>query len=154
MLNFDCQRCRQINENMVKHAVNLAQDALRSCGKTLRRCKVAILGPAYTSLAMDAFVKLIEQKGAKVNLYDPTTKKERPDSGIIKTSLSEAVEGADCVIVLSGQGQFSNLNLKKLRVLMKAPSALVDVVGMFERAQVETEGFIYAGLGRGTERND
>ncbi len=35
---------RQINEDMVKHAVNLTQDALRSCDKTLRRAKVAVLG--------------------------------------------------------------------------------------------------------------
>ena len=33
---------RQINEDMVKHAVNLTQNALRSGGKTLRRARVAV----------------------------------------------------------------------------------------------------------------
>jgi UDPglucose 6-dehydrogenase len=68
----------------------------------------------------------------------------------VKTSLSEAVEGADCIVVLSGEEQFNHLNLKKLKALMKSPSVIVDLVGKFEPAQVETEGFIYRGLGRET----
>jgi UDP-N-acetyl-D-mannosaminuronic acid dehydrogenase len=39
---------RKINEDMVRHAVNLTKDALRSCGKTLRRARVALLGSAKT----------------------------------------------------------------------------------------------------------
>ena len=81
---------RQINEDMVKHAVNLTQDALRSCDKTLRRARVAILGPSNPS-ATGIFVKLIEQKGAKVTVYDSIAKKEALDSGVVKTSLNETV---------------------------------------------------------------
>jgi nucleotide sugar dehydrogenase len=142
---------RQVNEEMVKHAVNLTQDALRSCGKTLRRGKTAVLGfsnPATT----DIFVKLIEQKGAKVTIYDPLAKKETPESGIVKTSLNETVEGADCIIVLGGQEQFSRLNLKKLKSLMKPPPVVVDLAGKFDPKQVETEGFLYFGLGRGNDK--
>src|SRR4030066_68880 len=35
---------RQINEDIVRHAVGLAQDALRSCGRTLRRARITVLG--------------------------------------------------------------------------------------------------------------
>ena len=66
---------RQINEDMVKHAVNLTQDAMRSCGKTLRRARVAVLGTVSPSTATGVFVKMLELKGAKVNLYDPVKKR-------------------------------------------------------------------------------
>jgi len=137
---------RQINEEMVKHAVNLTQDALRSCDKTLRRARVAVLGGA-TSTA--GFVKMLELRGAKVNVYDPSPRKEPVDARSVKSSLNEAAEGADCIVILTGFEQFKHLNLKRLKSLMKTPSAIVDLTGVFEQQQAQAEGFVYRGLGRG-----
>lgn len=141
---------RQINEEMVKHAVSLAQEGLRSCGKTLRRARVAVIGPTNPTSAMDAFVKMLGMKGAKVSIYDPKAKKEQSTSRVVKAVLSEAVEGADCIVVLSPQEQGSRLNLKKVKAIMKKPSVIVDLTGTLEPEKVTTEGFIYCGLGRGT----
>ena len=143
---------RQINEDMVKHAVNLTQDALRLCGKTLRRGRVAVLGPAHPASATCIYIKLIEQKGAKVTVYDPLAKKETTDAGNVKTGLSDAVEGADCIALLSDEEQFNHLNLRKMKTIMKSPSVIVDLVGKLAPSQAETEGFIYAGLGRGIDK--
>lgn len=139
---------RQINEDMVKHAVNLVQDALHGCGRTLRRAKVAVVGtvdPASTS----HFVKLLEQKGGKVNLYDALQKKEGLEARLVKSSLSEAVEGAECLVLLS-RNERPSLSLKKLKALMKSPAVIVDLTGSFDSSVVRTEGFIYFGLGRGS----
>jgi nucleotide sugar dehydrogenase len=144
---------RQINEDMVKHAVNLTQDTLSRCGKPLRRAKVAVLGTANPTTATGIFVKMIELKGAKANLYDPISKMGPQEWRIVKTNLNEAVEGTDCIVILTGQEQFKNLNLKKLKALMKTPSVIVDLIGIFEPKKVEAEGFIYCGLGRGTDKN-
>ena len=144
---------RQINEDMVKHAVNLTQDALRCGGKPLRRAKIAVLGTANPTTATGIFVKMIEQKGAKPSLYDPISKMGPQEWRIVKTSLNEAVEGSDCIVILTGQEQFKNLNLKKLKALMKTPAVIVDLIGIFEPKKVEAEGFIYCGLGRGTDKN-
>jgi UDP-N-acetyl-D-mannosaminuronic acid dehydrogenase len=144
---------RQINENMVKHAVNLTQDALRSGGKPLRRAKIAVLGTANPTTATAIFIKMIEQKGAKPTLYDPIAKMGPQEWRVVKTSLNEAVEGADCIVILTGQEQFKKLNLKKLKALMKMPSVIVDLIGILEPKKVESEGFIYRGLGRGTDKN-
>jgi nucleotide sugar dehydrogenase len=141
---------RQINEDMIKHAVNLTQSALRSCGKTLRRARVAVLGTVNPNTATSVFVKMLELKGAKASLYDPAAKKEPLDSRVAKTSLNEAVEGADCIVILTREEQFKHLNLKKLKPLTKTPSVIVDLAGALEPQKVETEGFIYRGLGRGT----
>jgi nucleotide sugar dehydrogenase len=145
---------RQINEKMVRHAVNLTQDALRSCGKTLRRARVALLGTAKPKTAAAIFVKMLEKKGAKASLYDPTLSKNEIANmaRVLKRSLNEAAEGTDCIVILSEQDQFKRLNLKKLRAVMKTPAAIVDLTGMIEPQKVEKEGFIYRGLGRGARR--
>jgi nucleotide sugar dehydrogenase len=140
---------RKINEEMVKHAVNLTLDALRSCNKTLRRARIAVLGTVNLSTATILFLKLLQLRGAKVSLYDPASKSDALDSGVVKTSLNEAVEGVDCIVILTGGEQFKHLNLRKLKVLTKMPSSIVDLAGAFERKEVEAEGFIYRGLGRG-----
>jgi UDP-N-acetyl-D-mannosaminuronic acid dehydrogenase len=142
---------RKINEDMVKHAVNLTKDTLRSCGKTLRRARVAVLGTAKPKTATAIFVKMLEKKGAKASLYDPLLSKNELVNRVhmLKKSLNEAVEGTDCIVILSERGQFKRLNLKKLRAVMKMPAAIVDLTGIIESKKVEKEGFIYRGLGRG-----
>ncbi|MGZ4850805.1 MAG: UDP binding domain-containing protein [Candidatus Bathyarchaeia archaeon] len=141
---------RQIREEMVKHAVYLTQEALRSCNKTLRRAKIAVLGSVNPSTTAVAFVKLLLLKGAKTTLYDPASKGDALDLGIMKSSLNEAVEGVDCVVMLTAEEQFKHMNLRKLKAMTKTPSVIVDLTGAFEPAVVEAEGFIYRGLGRGT----
>ncbi len=136
---------RQINEEMVKHAVNLTQDGLRGCGKTLRRARIAVLGAATESTA--GYIKLLELKGAKVNFFNMSAKNEALDL-TAKTNLNEAIEGADGITLLTRDGQLQNLNLKKIKALTKTPSVIVDLAGVFEPVKVEAEGFAYRGLGR------
>jgi UDP-N-acetyl-D-mannosaminuronic acid dehydrogenase len=143
---------RKINEDIVRHAVNLTKDALRSCGKTLRRARVAVLGTAKTTTM--TFVKMLEKKGAKTSLYDPLLSKNEQSNmaRVLKRSLKEAVEGTDCIVLLTKQNQFKRLNLKKLRAVMKMPAAIVDLAGTIEPQKVERKGFTYRCLGRGVEK--
>jgi nucleotide sugar dehydrogenase len=145
---------RQINEGMVRHVVNLTQDTLRSCGKTLRRARIAVLGATGAGTSGECFVKMLEAKGARINLYDPRAGKseDAETAQFPKRTLNEAVENSDCLIILAAEDQFKRLNLKNLRRLMKAQAAIVDLAGLFESAAVESEGFIYRGLGRGFEK--
>jgi len=145
---------RQINEEAFLHGIGLTQDTLRSCGKTFRRARVAVLGSAKAGTAPDVFVRMLEARGAKVSLYDPLLAKNEPSEPIssLKRSLNEAAEGADCLVLFMGQDHFKRLNLKKLRAVMKTPAAIVDLVGLDDHKQIEKEGFIYRGFGRGTEK--
>jgi UDP-N-acetyl-D-mannosaminuronate dehydrogenase len=91
-------------------------------------------------------------KGAKLTAYDPyLSDKTSTDFEQIpvKKSLSEAVKGTDCIAILTGHEQFKRLNLKKLKLLVKMPAAIVDLEGVLEPAKVEAESFIYLGFGRG-----
>jgi UDP-N-acetyl-D-mannosaminuronic acid dehydrogenase len=142
---------RQINEDLVKYAINLTQETLRSCDKSLRRARVAVIGNANQDTATARFINAVMVKGAKVTLYDPLLAKNDPAEGppFLKKSLNETVEGADCLVILTGQEQFEQLNLKNVKTFMKSPAILVDLIGIMEPENVQTEGFIYRGIGRG-----
>ncbi|TRO42473.1 hypothetical protein E2P42_03045 [Candidatus Bathyarchaeota archaeon] len=143
---------RRINESIVKHGIRLTQDALRSCGKTLRRSRIAVLGTTGPGTSGETFVNMLEAKGARINLYGPGSGKSDDSEMklISKKTMNEAVENSDCIIILNSEDHFKRLNLKSLHLLMKTQAAIVDLVGLFESGIVENEGFIYRGLGRGT----
>ena len=145
---------RKLNEDMVRHAINLTKDALRSCGKTLRRARVAVLGAAKPETATTVFVKMLEKRGAKTSLYDSLlSKNELPIMPrVLKRSMKEAVEGADCIVIFTEQDQFKRLNFKRIQAVMKMPAAIVDLTGIIEPKKVERKGFTYRGLGRGAEK--
>jgi UDP-N-acetyl-D-mannosaminuronic acid dehydrogenase len=156
--NFDAKLrlpvlARKINEDTVRHAVNLTQDVLRSCGKTLRRARVAVLGAAEPKTSA-IFVKMLEKKGAKVSLYDPLLPKNEITNmaRMFKRSLKDAVEGTDCIVILTKQDRFKRLNLKKLRAVMKMPASIVDLTRVIDPEKVERKGFTYRGIGRGVEK--
>ncbi|MDH5792954.1 MAG: nucleotide sugar dehydrogenase [Candidatus Bathyarchaeota archaeon] len=149
---------REINEEIVKHAVNLTKDALRNCGKTLRRARISLLGilqipnmKSSPKKMVEELAKMLEARGAKVSVYDPYFSSDEMGETQyhLKKNLSEALEGVDCILILTGHDQFKRLNLKKLKALMKMPAAIVDLEGIVEPNKVEKEGFTYRGLGRG-----
>ncbi len=145
---------RKINEDTIRHAVNLTQDALRNCGKTLRRARVALLGSAGPKKTAMILIKMLEKKGAKINIYDPLLPKNETASmaRMFKRTLKNAVEGTDCIVIFTEQNKFKRLNLKKLRAAMKMPAAIVDLTGTIDAQRLENKGFTYIGLGRGEEK--
>ncbi len=142
---------RQVNEDMVRHTVNLTQEALRSCGKPLRRARVALLGTVKPATGASEFVEMLEAKGSRITRYDPQGVESEQAEGkqTLRRTLNEAVEGTDCIVILTGQDQFRRLNFKKLRAIMRSPAAMVDLTGLVEPSKAEEEGFTYRGLGRG-----
>jgi UDP-N-acetyl-D-mannosaminuronic acid dehydrogenase len=146
---------RQINEEMIKHGLTLTSEAMRNIGKTLRRAQIALFGSVNQQPSTEQFAKMLVLKGAKVMVYDPAQSKPEPSdsAGIVKKTLNEAVEGADCIVVLSGIEPFKRLNFKKLHSMMKSPAVIVDLVGAIDFQKAEAEGFIYQGLGRGLKKN-
>jgi nucleotide sugar dehydrogenase len=148
----------EINEETARHAINLIKEALRNCGKTLRRAQISVLGISQTPnmkgplrKILKELIKTLEARGVKLGLYDPyfsdlqTAETQR----LLKKTLTEAIEGTDCIIIVTGHDQFKRLNLNRLKLMMKVPAAIVDLEGILEPDKVEKEGFIYRGLGRG-----
>lgn len=151
-------QAEQAHAEIVKHVTNLTKDALRSCEKSVRRARIALLGisslrneKSSPRTIVKALVKTLEARGAKVRLYDPFLSEWELREAQIRSArnLSEALEGADCFIVVTAHDTFKRLNLKKIKVLMRFPAAIVDFEGCFEPEKVENEGFVYRGVGSG-----
>jgi nucleotide sugar dehydrogenase len=149
---------RETNEEMARHVANLTKDALRNCGKTLKRANVVLLGISRTLNARGAashvakeIADTLEARGAKLTLYDPYfTEKELAEmQHTAKKTLTGSLEAADCIVILVAHEQFKNLSLNRLKHVMKMPAAIIDLTGTYEPGKVEKEGFIYRGLGRG-----
>ncbi|MEM2105677.1 MAG: UDP binding domain-containing protein, partial [Candidatus Bathyarchaeia archaeon] len=146
-----------VNTAIVKHAANLIRDALKGCSKTLRRARITVLGVTRSrnaktplkSVAVE-LIRMLNAAGARLSVYDPNVTVEEVHELLnLRKSLVDALEGADCAVILTGHDAFRQMNLKELKVMMKMPAAIVDLEGIVEPSAVEKEGFIYRGLGRG-----
>ncbi len=149
---------RKINDEMLKHAYNLVKDALRHCDKPVRRSRVVVLGASYRPDVKEArgslvleLVKLLKRMGARVSVFDPYfTYKELHDLGYTtEPTLEKLVEGVDCLVIAVGHNKFKRLTLGKISVLMKKPSALVDLAHVVSPSLAISEGFVYRSLGIG-----
>jgi UDP-N-acetyl-D-mannosaminuronate dehydrogenase len=146
----------ETDEQMARHATYLVSDALRNCGKTLRRAKISMLGISEIANMRSSpkrvarkLAKIMERRGAKMRIYDPYFTSEDAEGEHFKKTLNEALEGVDCIILVTAHDQLRRLTTNKLKVVMKMPAAIVDLEGVFEPEKVEKEGFVYRGLGRG-----
>lgn len=149
-----------VNEDLIKHAIALVRDALSTCEKTLNRAKISMLGlteqpeTRRVSKGITKLAQMLETRGAKMRLYDPNLVVDElgDKRANYKHSLAEALDGSDCIVIAVNHEQFRKLNLKKTKLLMKMPAAIVDLVFAIEADKVEKEGFAYKGLGRGVSR--
>lgn len=149
---------RKINDEMPIHAIRLVKDILKKCGKPLRRARISILGVSYRPNVKELrgnkteeLVRRLHAKGAIVQVYDPFfSQKELTERAFpAKKTLTKAVEGTDCLLIAVGHDRFKRLNLRRIKFLMKKPSAIVDMGHVIDPAMAEKEGFIYRGAGRG-----
>ena len=74
------------------------------------------------------------------------TKKIFPDI-IYGLDEYETAKDSDALVVLTEWNQFRNLDLLKIKKLLKSP-ILLDLRNLYEPAQVKELGFIYEGVGR------
>jgi UDP-N-acetyl-D-glucosamine dehydrogenase len=148
---------RKINAEMLNHTLRLTRDALRSCGKTVRRAKISVFGVFSSPDVMEtnpSFVKhlvtSLSRNGATVHVYDPLFSQKQLielDYPAEKT-LRKSVEGADCLIFTLGHERFKRLNLKRIKFFVRKPAAIVDMGHVIDPDKAEKEGFVYRGFGR------
>jgi UDPglucose 6-dehydrogenase len=118
---------------------------------------IGILGLAFKQNTDDiresasiGIIKILLKEGAKVKCFDPlamdNTKKILPDITYYENEY-EVAEGSDCLVIATEWNQFRNLDLLKIKKLLKTP-ILVDLRNLYELEKVRKLGFIYEGVGR------
>jgi len=145
------------NEAQKKRMVDKIERALGSLdGK-----KIAVLGLAFKPNTDDmreapalTILEALVAKGARIKAYDPEAMKEAAwrlqavdDHVTYCAGEYDAMKDADALVILTEWNQFRNLDLAKAKRLLKAP-VLFDLRNIYDRAQAESLGFAYIGVGR------
>lgn len=136
---------RRINEDVPAFVVSLVTKHLPVPAK---EAKVAVLGIAMKDYSSDdrlspalEVIKLMEMSGIKVAAFDPAV----PTKHTFKVdSLEEAVQDAHAIVVLARQDGVGYNNFKLFNSIMskKGTPIIVDTKNLYNREEVEAQGFI------------
>jgi len=119
---------------------------------------VGVLGLAFkpnTDDMRDApaidIINLLLREGARVRAYDPVAMENArrilPEVEMMANAYAVA-EGADVLIIVTEWNEFKNLDLVRIKGIMRRP-AVVDGRNIYDPAAVRALGFEYLGMGRG-----
>ncbi|MGM0902924.1 MAG: UDP-glucose 6-dehydrogenase TuaD [Bacillota bacterium] len=144
----------ETNEQQRVHMVNKLVSVLGTLeGKT-----ISVLGLAFkpntddvrSSPALDIIPQLVTM-GAEVRAYDPIAvsevKKRLGYQCTYSENLYKTIENADACLVLTDWQQVRQIDLTKVKQIMKQP-ILVDGRNLFELETMEQLGFTYLSVGR------
>jgi len=148
-------KAREINDRMPSILINKVVEGLAETGKTVRGCKIVILGTAYKANVDDArfspaqkIIEGLRRRGATVIAYDPhcseTFGAERVES------LKEALVKSDALIVATDHDYFKDNfreDLEGVKDLMNTKPVIVDGRQFIDPSEAIKEGFRYYGIG-------
>jgi UDPglucose 6-dehydrogenase len=135
----------------------LAVEKLRECLGSLRGQVVGMLGLAFKPDTDDMreapsveIANALLKKGALVRAYDPAAiEKARalmPDIDYRRNAQGVA-RGADAIVIVTEWNEFKQLDLLKLKRLMRRP-VVVDGRNLYDPDEMRRLGFVYRGIGR------
>jgi len=144
---------RLINDQMPAHMFELVMDGLREVGVEPGDARIAILGYAFLENSDDArntparplYDELLKRCGDVV-IHDPYVTCEEEVS--LTNDLSEALEGKDCIAVVTKHREYHKIELDWLKSKMRTPM-IVDGRNVFDSAEAEGAGFTFRGVGIG-----
>jgi UDPglucose 6-dehydrogenase len=153
--DFDLlKEVERINENQKKAVLDKISKSLWNLqGKT-----IAILGLSFKPDTDDIrfspsidIIQRLEKEGAEVKAYDPhAMEKARAVLKKVKFCRDpyEAAKDADCLLVATEWSEFKEMDLRRVKKLMRQP-ILLDGRNIYDPAAMKKMGFKYMGMGRG-----
>jgi UDPglucose 6-dehydrogenase len=122
---------------------------------------IAVLGLSFKPNTDDmrdapslAVCRGLAERGALLQVWDPAAMGEAAwrlkgikDRTCFANDEYDAVTGADAVVILTEWNQFRNLDLRRLKELLRAP-VLFDLRNIYRRTHLEGLGFKYVGVGQ------
>lgn len=132
-------------------------DKLRTVMPDLKNKTIAILGLAFKPETDDTrfspskvVIPILEQEGAKVQVYDPVAekdfKRDFPDL-TYKENVYDALTDADALILMTEWNEFRSLDLKRVKSLLKSP-IFIDTRNIYDPRVMKEKGFTYVCTGR------
>jgi UDPglucose 6-dehydrogenase len=144
-----------INQYQRIHIIQKLRDLL---GTKLNDKTVGLLGLAFKPNTDDMrespaaeIARTLLREGAEVKGYDPVAMhvaaKIVPQMQLA-SDVYDLVQGCDAVVLVTEWNEFKNLDLERVKSLMKQP-IFIDGRNMYESQLMIEHNFIYRGIGRG-----
>ncbi|OYD82334.1 UDP-glucose dehydrogenase family protein [Azospirillum brasilense] len=138
----------------------MAERIVAACDGSLAGKTVGVLGVTFkpnTDDMRDApsldIVPALQAAGATVRAFDPAGMHEAarllPGVEWAKDAYG-ALEGADCVAILTEWNEFRALDLKRVKALLKRP-VMIDLRNIYNPTDMAAAGFAYSSIGRPAE---
>jgi len=130
---------REINDGMPNHVLQIVKGMLDGVSDPL----ITVFGVAYKGGVDDTretpalkFIKLAENEGYKVKVHDPYAKEFEYEL----LGLEEAVDGSDCLIIITDHPEFKKINPERIFELMRSRN-VVDTRNILNYKALKEEGF-------------
>jgi UDPglucose 6-dehydrogenase len=140
-----------------KRKKRMAEKVVAACGGSVAGKTVAVLGLTFKPNTDDMrdspsldILPALQAAGARVVAYDPEGMHEAkhmlPGVELAKDAYA-AMEGADCLVIVTEWNQFRSLQLDRVKKLLKSP-IVVDLRNVYSPADMKAAGFVYHSVGR------
>ncbi|MEV6063823.1 UDP-glucose/GDP-mannose dehydrogenase family protein [Nocardia asteroides] len=147
---------REVDNINMRRRTKVVDMAARACGGSLLGANVAVLGAAFKPESDDVrdspalnVAGMIQLHGAVVTVYDPkaveNSRRVFPTLNYA-TSVAEACDRADVVLVLTEWNEFTALTPADLDPVVRSRS-IIDGRNCLNRTTWRDAGWVYAGLG-------
>ncbi len=155
-LGYDFRLLREV-ENINNEQMLYAVKKLEGMLWNLRDKKIGVLGLAFKPNTDDmrfapsiTIIRELQRQGARIKAFDPVSmdraKQIMPDIEYCKDAYATA-KGVDAIALLTEWDVFKELDLEKIKGLMRQP-VFFDGRNVFEPEKMVAMGFIYKGIGR------
>jgi UDP-N-acetyl-D-mannosaminuronic acid dehydrogenase len=143
---------RQMNDYIPHHVASVIFQLLEDAGKKVENTKIVILGTAYKCDVNDSrfspsetIIKELAKRAQEIVVYDPVCSETfNAKKG---NSLDQAVEGSDCIVVLTDHAVFREIDLLGLKKIMNPNPCFFDGKRIFDPKTAKAFGFLYASVG-------
>ena len=136
---------------------NMAARVMAACGGSVKGKTIAALGLTFKPNTDDMrdspsleLVPALQAAGATVRAFDPEgmeeAKKVLPGLTYCKDAY-EALDGADCAVLVTEWNEFRALDFGRAKKLLKAP-VMVDLRNVYSPEDMAAAGFTYTCIGR------
>ncbi len=153
---YDPQILRAVNDTNDEQRARIVEK-IESILKALKGKTIGVLGLSFkpeTDDLRDApsidIAKELMKRGAKVKAYDPVAQEKAKKilKGVVfcKTAY-ESLKSVDAAVVMAEWGEFRELDMEKVRKLMKKP-VIFDGRNIYNPKRMKELGFKYFGVGR------
>lgn len=153
---YDCKVVRSVIEVNVQQR-RIAFEKIQAAAGSLKNKKVGVLGLSFKPNTDDmrdapsvSVIRMLLEAGAAVQAFDPVAmdeaKKILPDI-TYTTAAYDTAKDADVLIFMTEWNQFRNLNMDRIKTLMKTP-VIADLRNIYEPDKMKHAGFTYVCMGR------